>query len=1787
MQSNDLISEIGRILTSAEVAQVLAGLREDALVWQNLQEADFLKTALNGAGSQVRCWSPGQMALLALTETQPAEALRSEPLVPLNANLQERALQAYQAVKRSGKAPQTLSEVALLALTLRERRRLTGTWSGLLQELLPRQTSFEEVVSVWRTPLACLYALIPDPEEMLRSLLPKTPTRSAFEWITHTQLSQPLSQAEHVQVFSRLMQGLLVPSQLHLLRSISLHGREVLAAELADRLLVGNPAFASLHTQSIPNELDLIGLSSRAISLQQMGAFYQLSGNHAEALSLYQAAEQTLEQWHAGLYLQRLTLKPTGGKGSNEVLLDSQHISQLASAAGWLKDELGCVLVSHPYGRSILEQIPEENNGAFLQIKRAAQLFEREPAVARDLARQGATNLLTGIQQQGLPFRGDFITNWQPKDTLQILIDMELPEEALNLTLAALEVRPNDTQLLQTASQIYQQSGKLDKALQFASNLTALEPQNPAWRRILANLWQQAKTWEQAYQEWQVVLKLSQQPSLIDQIACAQAAFQAGHAQETERMSKAVLEEDANLGTAEGLLGQALVSQGQSQEAVSHLVRATLLTPELLPPWLTLAQVQQEMGESQRALETLRAAVTAVPEAPEGQFALGQACVNAGLLADALPHLKRAFSRSTDNPTALLYGQTLRILGHTAEARAVLEHVQPQWAACPDLAYEYALALIDQGEAEMALPVLESALRNGLPVLNGHLIYAKILLGEYASVSEDRDEEIARTRMQQADQALQRILENDPNNLEARFLVADILREKGQLNEALEAYRELADLPSASSPELRFRIQWGMGRTALGLGEMGIALAALQEACQIKPENLALQRNLAEISLSANLPNEAQEAAENALQLAADDVENLSWYAQFVANIGNKGKAIQALERAVQIDPQRADLMVALAQWQLSNGDLAAARNSLEKVSSQEMASYKDFRRAAQVYLRLEDPQSAIALFERALETGEPVPAELLLEAAQLHQRLGNLEPALELTQKALELDAENLPVYILQADLLAYLNRPQAALALLERALRVTQSKSESQVQKGLRSSLLSQIHERFTRLFLQENNLLAALDHAEEAFNINPGQVSLCYRATDLALALLQNERAKRIIRAGQFGEDGPLTLLESGPDGLELLGLHIEMALNAGQVELATLWLNEALPLLPQNARFQAAQARLQALKGTYANAQQTWKTARSSLKLVSANAVPFWLAEAALEVALWEEASSLSEQYIQAHSSEARGHLGFARALVLAAEMQRTCEALNCRVNAPGTQVLDESHRQKLEEAIRAASRQASISEIGRWQARGQAVFAPSAQNARALAAMPAQPEDIAALVAILRQLNNPAAAIQVARRYQEDPKVALQLAICQLSQPGPEAVADAEKAVALNPHQPLAHAVRAQIDQKSGDCEQALAAYENALQIWPNEPVWHDNAGDLSMQKGDLPFAKAHRKQALALEPKNARYAFKVGQACLADEDLSDAIGSLETSSELDSEQAEVWLTLGKAYHMAGQLAEALAAAQKAGQLDPASAESLLVAGETALAMEQKDLALELAQDAVRREPENAAAVLFLSNVLVMNEQIEAGLDTLEKAAPAVKATFPVAFERAKLIRHLHGAKAAIEILEKLAREYPEEPGLLSFLAKAQAECGDQKAAERYAFKALALDGDQPDLTLMLGRLQRKSGQLDQAVHLLSEAIQMAPDNLEAYLELGGVYQDRREHLSALQVFSQAMRVAPHDFQAFYQSGLILRDSKDYSAAETMLRRAAELAPDNLSIRRQLVGVIAMNLVHNHQEASVS
>ena len=122
------------------------------------------------------------------------------------------------------------------------------------------------------------------------------------------------------------------------------------------------------------------------------------------------------------------------------------------------------------------------------------------------------------------------------------------------------------------------------------------------------------------------------------------------------------------------------------------------------------------------------------------------------------------------------------------------------------------------------------------------------------------------------------------------------------------------------------------------------------------------------------------------------------------------------------------------------------------------------------------------------------------------------------------------------------------------------------------------------------------------------------------------------------------------------------------------------------------------------------------------------------------------------------------------------------------------------------------------------------------------------------------------------------------------------------------------------------------------------------------------------------------------------------------------------------------------------------------------------------------------------------------------------------------------------------------------------------------------------MNTFVGKLLRKTGQLDKAAHHFSQAVEQSKTDLEPVIELAQTHQDQRSFEKALEAYQLAIQIAPRDIRAYIGAAAIYRESKDYSRSEEMLRRAAEIEPSNLTIRRQLGAVVALNLVHSSQEA---
>ncbi len=242
-----------RSLTAAEQQEVAAALRQDPAIWESIQEEWFASQAvsdLGNSGAGSKAWTPAALALLALRYPADASELSTNPNLTIDFKLLPNAIKAFEQFPfQPAETPALikLQNAGLIALLLRERRRKTGSWQGLVYELLKNKIT---LLSDWATPLACTMGLISDPDEFLAALLARpaqieknAPEQSAAA-LVQVVLRNPLSIEEQRQVFQNIFRKKLVHPGL-VLEILGIQ-RPELASQLARWLLTEDQNFTTL-----------------------------------------------------------------------------------------------------------------------------------------------------------------------------------------------------------------------------------------------------------------------------------------------------------------------------------------------------------------------------------------------------------------------------------------------------------------------------------------------------------------------------------------------------------------------------------------------------------------------------------------------------------------------------------------------------------------------------------------------------------------------------------------------------------------------------------------------------------------------------------------------------------------------------------------------------------------------------------------------------------------------------------------------------------------------------------------------------------------------------------------------------------------------------------------------------------------------------------------------------------------------------------------------------------------------------------------------------------------------------------------------------------------------------------------------------------------------------------------------------------------------------------------------------------------------------------------------------
>lgn len=1785
METGELLLRLKEYLPANQIGDVARSIHQDSLLREAVNRGDFLATFAEYAGSNPTHWNIGQFCLYSIDYPEPDNIAR-EPLAPLPSEVRQQTSTSYQKTAKSETPPVTLSEAGLLALALRERFRLTGSWSGMVDEITRANTTHQFSPSCWKTPFSIIYSWFgqsPDLLNEFKSISAHTTEKEYYPFISAIILTQVLPFESLLKTFISANAGeelRHLVSWLHYLRTIHPQLARALASDFIDNSQLGSqgensPAYNDyLHSLAV-NSRYSDPLVDEAYdpdfsTIDLWLNLYELAGADDQYSALLNHKNSLLQGLLARIQANQLR-KTSPQKGINPWIDLSYKLSTSALATAEM------ILAGLPEGTYLME-LDELLKGSEHPISLLARCVlaksHGDSESARLFAKSAAMS--SGNPALSLPEIG------RVRGFLHQLGYFDLSKD-LSKSLAQ-----NSSFIVEYSIWLAEdelKTGETEAALLSAESVLLLEPTNRPARRVYAHALSIAGRLEDALVQWEMITRTDtgpESPTLNDWLEYARTALVLNDLAKAAAISDQLIQSNEPDAAIYTLSGDIWMAQGEIQKAIHAYEQALSADPSSEQPWLALAGYYASQGDSAKSIDTLRSGLRSCPDSSELCAMLGDQYASIGAYTDALPYTLHSLEIAPSNVNLVCKaGSMLQLVGKTALALAIYRKALINAPDHPGLLQAYATALLASGDLAAAYEPLLSIVSQKPAQIAPYLDFVTSAIVVYKTRGE--------IDLHTVQEYLLTGLEIQPDHPMALLLDADLNTLLGLFSQANDAYRSLAESPLLTE-DMRWRINYGIGLTSAKLGQVDTALAALEEAGTLNPKNYEIQQKLAETYLSSNLSKAAMDAAQLALSILPDDIGNLLWYSDFCQKSGDIPEAISALQSAIAQQPENLSLLLRLGSLQIQLGETAAAAQTFNRLVEEGKLTPEQVKEAAELLAEGGHVADAIQLLHDSIQKDPAHALALLMDLVTYEKQDGNVLRAVAAIDQAIQMDSHDINLLFQKVDLLAFAGDTSSALDTLQKLLEVSSKPGVSDTVDL--SENLAVIHLRIAFLLRKNGDLPGALENAQAALQLGGAEIAVEYLIADLKYNLMDMPSAREHLAGLEETESSisaPITLLsnligyelfENQPDDTNLLSV------NSSRWQL---WVS-ALALINNPVISRDEITLFEELQGhscekIYADLPLTdlhslRLPAIAPYNLVTSSPTLIYpLINACLTLNLFKSAAWLIGQLEQSYPLDPAVNLYKMKALTCQAENARLFARLLVVAHAPDIQLLSVQNLTEFQDAFAIIH---EISEIARvadyWNARGTYAFLPTADNLQAWLAFP-KPFDTE--FATLQDLINRKDMDQVSAFVAESPLAALQAAL-QISQTHPESAMEIilpHLETLLQSTDPIQLAMIAVIARESGEDQLSFEALEKALEIWPNETKWHQMAASLSQSQGSITSTKAHLLQAAKLKPDSYEIQYELGKVSLGSDDPVSAIQYFKAAGSIDNSKSELWQALAAAHLKLNDSLQALASIDRAITLAPDLPEPLVISAEISLKNKQVDLAIQKADAALRISPEHPGALIIKIKALRSKSHNETALQLIEQNLSRVVDPLPLLLEKAEIIKNKSGVKAYLSEMRRIADQYSSDEKFLKVYAYALAENDLPEEALTIAQQALQQNENQFDLQILAAHMLRATGQLDQALDHVSHAMNIENSNMDGYLEMAHIYEERRDYVKAATVYHQAIEALPLDYRPYYYLGLAMKDSKDYIGAEAMLRKAAELSNEDVAVLRQLGAIIAINLVH--------
>ncbi len=1778
MNSTSFFKSLNDNLSDIDQRILVDSFKQDPHILHQMRNEEFFSQCLQKFGNKIQDWSLGEVALISIGAKK--EILKKD--VKDKFYLKE-AISILDETFKNHSGEMDFKKSTFIALALFERKRKNLSWSGLVAELAKNNSTTTTLVT-WKTSLAILFSLLDDDQEFLRSMLNENNPFLGIGLINHIVAAQFISRNDKAKTLINLFEQESIGSQIYWLQSIPSQ-----IAFLADQIsssLNQSKIYSKINRNESENQFD------DSYKENMLNGFrFQLENSPIQARSNFQAAKEKLQKITKLLDLNLMSDSIEEIQKEKINYINEPKIGDLTFGK------------NNSINKSVNVSANEiRNKGILANLTYASDILDKgDGPKAREIGKQQFQNwLATQKNTWTSPETVAYIQNLDQQKLFQLLdklgLDGLASEYVQFLRIISFPMEKLQNELVEglvTANQYEDAYSELKITLSNPGD------HQSTYKKIFSIL-SMSKNWDSLIAEWEDYSK-EYSMNHTDWLNYADATLNANDLSKTHDLLEKMQSEGVNPNKINLINGKLLFKEGDFENARNLLEDSTKRIPESEDGWIVLSEVYKELGQVQKSIETLRSAVLSIPDSPVIHFNLAKLCSDQELYAEALPYYRKAVAINPNDPAFYQkYIQTLQILGRGNEADSVINQAREKWPVDPELAYIDAVRQTEKQNRTAAISAFEVSMK-----INQEEIPVERLQKYIQTLLGDRDDKFLPTdgkfntinNLITSQKILQKV--NDQQSHESSYsklLLAEIYSLVGETEAANSMYSKLMNEFKENSTQhhLLWRVYAGMGLVKLALNEIDSGIAALQEADQLNSKHLGIKQKIAEAYQLTSLGQQAEAKAEEIFQFAPTDVDNLLWFSEFMATLGNKGKVQKGFEQILHFDSSNPVAITRLADLYISKGDIGQAYEVLQKLNESDRLEESIVRQVVISYLRIEKIEEALNWFSRITDAnaGEH---EVRNTFEKIYLLFLNQmwDQALIEIQYLKKIQSYSRILATLEGDCLLNKSDYDAAVNSYEIALSENSKAQDKNLTELVSNSIIPEnwitkkvdknsILFSFTKSLQNAGKYELCLSSINEMIKLDPGNPWLYLLGADYSMQLTDYELVSDYLlkyKNSQNGEfDAEVNLFAMGLDYATayLDGREYRITFKVDEIDHIVKKILNAHQLLDKNL-YEDAYKVYQELSldnrtdSTYTQdvASEIYSDLKESIQSRLAMLLSWRLHD-------YEKMDSVFENDVTRTNETAEST--YLKLVILTAYKTMRPILDKYGVSQHRSVVFEKkSNDPEVIGKLRSEFSKFGTTKVIKNLSLLLDTKGENSTSAFSLLNSKSLPKYLNyVLVDSVMKQGKKETIDEFFSNFKSDVIENL-IFISNQNQPPEELVSFVEDQIPSD--DPLWLMACSDIYERSDLANEAIEFAEHALRIWSDEVLWSIRVAKLYQVMGNFENANFYWSQIVQNSDQSEEVIYQYADLLLENKKPNEVLHLLETYKEKLSDSYNFNLVNAKANLLQKSYNPLINRIQAARKYFPQSLDLDYLEAEAYLLNAEPEKSKTQIQKILIADPHYQKAYILNARILSNSEKFVEASKVIDAGLVNCPEDKGLMIEKIKNLRSLNDQTQALLLASELSQKHSKDIEILEVLANLYYDIDDIQASEMVARKSLHLNPNQPGINYLLGLIAKQQGQLDQALDHFTKAVSANENDVSPWLEMGEIYIEQQETEKALQSFREAYSRDEKDYRAYYQSGLLLRDMKDYAGAEKMLKIASSLSPKDASIRRQLAGVIALNLVH--------